>query len=387
MTGARPRLPRAVWALGLVSLFMDLSSEAVLALLPVYLVSVLGASTLAVGAIEGVAEATANITKVFSGALSDRIGERKRLAVLGYGLAALTKPIFPLAGSVGWVVAARFLDRIGKGIRAAPRDALLADVTPAEQRGAAFGLRQALDTVGAFLGPLMAMLLMAASGDDFRLVFWVAVVPAFASVALLVLLVREPARRTSERRAALHWADARRLPLRFWAAVGVASLLALGRFSDAFLILRAQQAGLGLALVPLVMVVMNAVYALGSYPAGALSDRLGRRRVLALGVVALVAADALLAWDGGVATVLLGVAVWGLHMALTQGVFASLVADTAPEDLRGSAFGVFNFAIGVAALVASVLAGWLWGAYGPAATFLVGGALAVAGWVALVARR
>jgi MFS family permease len=387
VTDRRSRLPRAVWALGLVSLFMDLSSEAVLALLPVYLVSVLGASTLAVGAIEGVAEATANITKVFSGALSDRIGERKRLAVLGYGLAALTKPVFPLAGSVGWIVAARFVDRVGKGIRGAPRDALLADVTPAEQRGAAFGLRQAMDTVGAFLGPLAAMLLMAASGDDFRLVFWSAVVPACVAVAMLVLLVREPEQRTAPRRTKLRRADARQLPWRFWGAVGVASLLALARFSEAFLILRAQHAGLAAALVPLVMVVMNGVYAAASYPAGALSDRFGRRRVLAFGVAALIVADVILAGNGGVAAVLVGVAMWGLHMALTQGVFASLVADTAPDDLRGTAFGVFNFAVGVSALLASVLAGWLWEAYGPAATFLAGATLAAAGWVALIARR
>jgi MFS family permease len=386
-SGPRASLPRGIWALGFVSMFMDISSEMIHALLPVYLVSVLGASTLMVGFIEGIAEATANITKIFSGALSDRLGKRKLLTVVGYGLAAFTKPIFPLAGTIGWVVAARFIDRIGKGIRGAPRDALVADLSPPDMRGASFGLRQSLDTVGAFVGPLAAIGLMMLSGDNFQLVFWIAVVPAFASVAVLALLVREPARHVAEDRPRLRFADAGRLPRHFWMVVGLATLLTLARFSEAFLILRARDAGLAVALIPAVLVVMNIVYALAAYPAGVLSDRLGRGGLLAFGITCLIVADLILAVDGSIALVLLGVVFWGLHMALTQGLFATLVADTAPEDLRGTAFGLFNFAGGIAMLFASVLAGELWDSFGPPATFLAGAALSAIALIGLVVAR
>lgn len=363
---------------------MDVSSEATLALLPVYLVNVLGATALQVGVIEGIAEATANIAKIFSGALSDRIGNRKLLTVLGYALAAVTKPVFPLAGSIGWVMAARFVDRIGKGVRDAPRDALVADLAPPDQRGAAYGLRQALDTAGALIGPLAAMLLMAWSGGRYRLVFWLAVLPAFAAVAIVALLVHEPAERNAAAKPKPRWADAKRLPPAFWRATAVAALLTLARCSEAFLILRAQSVGVPVALVPLVMVAMNAVYALGAYPAGRLSDRLGRHGMLAAGAACLIGADILLASGGGITTVMLGVALWGLHLALTQGLFASLVADTAPQDLRGTAFGVFNFASGIAMLAASVAAGGLWDRIGPSATFLADGALAALALAALL---
>ncbi|WP_035714029.1 MFS transporter [Azorhizobium doebereinerae] len=368
------RIPRGVWMLGFVSMFMDISSEMIHALLPVYLVAVLGTSTLTVGIIEGIAEATASITKVFSGALSDWLGRRKLLAAIGYGLAAVTKPVFPLAGTVGWLVAARFVDRVGKGIRGAPRDALVADLTPPEVRGASFGLRQSLDTIGAFVGPLAAIALMALSSDNFKLVFWIAVIPAFAAVALLVLGVEEPARHVAERKARLRFADAGRLPPAFWAVVAVSSVLTLARFSEAFLVLRAQNVGLSLALIPAIMVVMNVVYALAAYPAGVLSDKLGRGGVLAVGVAFLIVADLVLALGDTIPLALLGVAFWGLHMGFTQGLFASLVADTAPADLRGTAFGLFNLAGGVMMLAASVAAGGLWDAYGPQATFLAGAA-------------
>jgi outer membrane protein OmpA-like peptidoglycan-associated protein/sugar phosphate permease len=353
-------------------MFMDISSEMIHALLPVYLVTVLGTSTIAVGIIEGIAEATANITKIFSGALSDWLGKRKLLTTIGYGLAAFTKPIFPLATTVGVVVAARFIDRIGKGIRDAPRDALVADLAPADLRGASFGLRQSLDTVGAFVGPLAAIAFMALSSDNFRFVFWMAVMPAFISLAVMVFAVREPARHEAAAKSRLRLADTSRLSGRFWAVVGVATILTLARFSEAFLILRSQNVGLPLALVPMVMVVMNVVYALSAYPAGVLSDRLGRGGLLTVGIVCLIVADLILALGPTIALVMVGVVFWGLHMALTQGLFASLVADTAPADLRGTAFGVFNFAGGIAMLVASVLAGGLWDAYGPTATFLAG---------------
>jgi len=378
------QVPRGVWALGFVSMFMDLSSEMIHALLPVYLVTVLGASALTVGFIEGIAEATANITKIFSGALSDRLGKRKLLAAIGYGLAAFAKPVFPLASSVGWLVAARFIDRVGKGIRGAPRDALVADIAPAHLRGASFGLRQSLDTVGAFLGPLAAIALMALTADSFRLVFWAAVIPAFIAFALMVFGVEEPTQHEAAARPHLRLADATRLTGPFWAAVAVATMLTLARFSEAFLVLRAQNVGLSIALVPAVVAVMNVVYALAAYPAGVLSDRRGRGGVLAAGVGFLIGADLILALGPTIPLVMLGVVFWGLHMGFTQGLLATLVADTAPAELRGAAFGVFNLAGGIAMLAASMVAGALWDAYGPAATFLAGAALAAVALIGLL---
>jgi MFS family permease len=391
MAASRYRLrdiPAGVWALGFVSMLMDVSSEMIHALLPIYLVTVLGTSALTVGIIEGIAEATASIIKVFSGALSDWLGKRKLLAVLGYGLAAFTKPIFPLASTIGWLVAARFIDRVGKGIRGAPRDALVADIAPAHLRGASFGLRQSLDTIGAFIGPLIAIVLMWLTADDFTAVFWVAVIPAFVSLALIVFAVREPQRPPELRKvhAPLSKAELRRLGTAYWWVVIVATMFTLARFSEAFLILRAQSVGLPLALVPAVLVVMNIVYALAAYPAGVLSDRVDRVTVLTGGFLLLVAADVALAFASGVLGVMVGVALWGLHMGFTQGLLAALVADAAPPELRGTAFGMFNLLTGVALLAASVIAGALWDAIGPQGTFIAGAAftlLALAGLLAL----
>ncbi len=383
-------IPRAVWALGFVSLLMDTSSEIIHALLPVYLVSVLGASMVTVGFIEGVAEATASITKVFSGAISDWLGKRKLLAVIGYGLAAATKPIFPLAPSVGWLFAARFIDRIGKGIRGAPRDALIADIAPAKLRGASFGLRQSLDTAGAFIGPALAIALMWLTANNFRTVFWVAVIPALLCVALLVLAIDEPERPAGLRKvhSPLSGAELKRLGLAYWFVVGIAVVFSLARFSEAFLILRAQAVGLPVMLVPLVLVLMNLVYSLAAYPAGALSDRVNRITLLGIGFGFLVAADLALALTDGLAGVAAGVALWGLHMGLTQGLLATLVADTAPPELRGTAFGMFNLLSGLALLVASVLAGELWQRIGPQSTFLAGAVFTALAFVGLaVARR
>jgi MFS family permease len=344
--------------------------------LPVYLVAAFSASALTVGFIEGIAESTAQITKIFSGALSDWLGKRKVLAAIGYGLAAFTKPVFPLANSVGWLVAARFIDRVGKGIRGAPRDALVADLSPDRVRGASYGLRQSLDTVGAFVGPLMAVGLMMLTGDNFTLVFWIAVIPAFISFALILFAVEEPSRKTGESaKYKLRLSDAKRLSPAFWAVVAVATVLALARFSEAFLILKAHNVGLATALVPAVLVVMNIAYALSAYPAGVLSDRIGRGAVLSSGVALLIFADLILAFAGNVVWVGLGTIIWGLHMGLTQGLLATLVADTAPEDLRGTAFGIFNAASGVAMLLASVIAGALWDGYGPQMTFLASAGL------------
>lgn len=379
-------VPLSVWALGLVSMLMDLSSEMVHSLLPLFLVTGLGASVALVGLIEGVAEATASITKAFSGWLSDRLGNRKWLAVAGYGLAALTKPLFPLADSPLTVFGARFADRIGKGLRGAPRDALVADLVAPEIRGAAFGLRQSLDTIGAFAGPLVAVGLMVLLAGDIRGVFAWAIVPAMLAVALLIFGVREPPRGRPKGgvESPVKLSEIRALGPALWSVMALGGVFTLARFSEAFLVLRAADVGLAPMLVPLVMVVMNVVYALVAAPAGSLSDTFGRKGLLATGLAVLIAADLVLALVGSIWGVLAGVALWGLHMGLTQGLLAAMVADAAPARLRGTAFGLFHLTTGAALLIASVMAGWLWSTSGPMATFLTGGGFALAALVGFV---
>ncbi len=373
-TKAAPRLPAGIWMLGLVSLFMDVSSEMIHSLLPVFLVTVVGASAMTLGWIEGAAEAAASFLKLISGAWSDRMKRRKPLALAGYALAALSKPLFPLAGSALTVFAARLLDRIGKGIRGAPRDALVADLTPPAQRGAAYGLRQSLDTVGALSGPLLAIVLMGVFANEMRAVFAVAVIPALISVAILLFAVREPQRHTPAQGAAprLERAALNKFPRAFWLLMAALVPFSLARFSEAFLILRAQDAGLALALIPLVLAAMNLSYVFSAYPAGALSDRVPRARLLILGCFVLVAADLCLAFGGSLAWVFAGTLLWGLHMGLTEGLIAALVADYAPAALLGSAFGVMHCLRGIVLLAASVVAGALWSIEGAAATFTAG---------------
>lgn len=366
-------IPTAVWMLGFVSLFMDISSEMIHSLLPLFMVTTLGTSTTAVGIVEGLAESLALVTKVFSGTLSDYLGKRKALAVFGYSLGAMTKPLFAIATSLGMVLTARLLDRIGKGIRGAPRDALVADIAPPHLRGAAFGLRQSLDTIGAFLGPLLAAGLMWLWADDFRSVFWVAVIPGVLSVALLLFGVKEP--ETQQNRGTVNpirWENLARLRPAYWWVVGIGAVFTLARFSEAFLVLRAQQRGMPLALIPLIMVAMNLVYAGSAYPFGRLSDRMSHTKLLILGLIVLVMADLVLALDAHWNVVLLGVCLWGLHMGMTQGLLTAMVANTAPADLRGTAFGLFNLASGIAVLIASVLAGLLWDHLGAPVTFYAG---------------
>jgi len=383
------QIPGGVWALGFVSLLMDVSSEMIHALLPVYLVAVLGTSALMVGIIEGIAEATASIIKVFSGALSDWLGKRKLLAALGYGLAAFTKPIFPLAPSVGWLIAARFIDRVGKGIRGAPRDALIADISPNHLRGASFGLRQSLDTVGAFVGPLLAICLMWLTADHFVSVFWIAVIPGFLAFALILVAVREPERPAGLRqvRMPLSRSELGRLGAAYWWVVTVATVFTLARFSEAFLVLRAQSVGLPLMLVPVVLVIMNVAYALSAFPIGVLSDRMSRVTILIIGLFVLLASDLVLAFATGMIAVAVGAALWGLHMGFTQGLLAALVADTAPPELRGTAYGVFNLITGSALLLASIIAGALWDVVGPQGTFLAGAAFSILTLIGLVPVR
>ena len=384
-TPAPARLPRGVWVLGGVSLLMDISSEMIHALLPLFMAGPLGLSLLAIGLIEGIAEATALVTKVFSGALSDYWGRRKGLAVLGYGMGALTKPLFAIAGGAGLIVTARFIDRVGKGIRGAPRDALLADITPPGQRGAAFGLRQSLDTVGGFAGPLLAAGLMWVWANDFRTVFWVAVIPGLMAVALLAWGLEEPPRPADHRAVNPIRREAlARLGSAYWGVVALGAVFTLARFSEAFLVLRASDLGVPAAAVPLVMVAMSGVYALTAYPFGKLSDTVSHRALLALGLGVLVVADLVLARAQGWWGLGAGVLLWGVHMGITQGLLAAMVADTAPGDLRGTAFGLFNLVSGVAMLLASAIAGALWHWVGPAATFSAGAGFAGLALVALL---
>ncbi|MFC3109181.1 MFS transporter [Undibacterium arcticum] len=381
------QIPGSVWALGFVSLLMDVSSELIHSLLPLFLVGSLGASVFVVGIIEGAAEATALIVKIFSGALSDYLGKRKILAVIGYSLGAVSKPLFAMASGTGLILGARLLDRVGKGIRGAPRDALVADLSPPHLLGAAFGLRQSLDTVGAFLGPLLAVVLMFLWADNFRAIFWVAVIPGVMAVVVLLLGVHEPEMHRGARRGnPIQWANLKRMGHSYWWVVAVGAIFTLARFSEAFLLLRAQQGGLSLALIPLVLVAMNLVYSMSAYPFGKLADRVSHTALLAIGLLVLIAADLVLASSNAWPVVIAGVALWGLHMGLTQGLLAAMVADTAPNDLRGTAYGFFNLASGLAMLVASPLAGLLWDRFGAAVTFLAGGAFCSLALLALCFR-
>ena len=387
-TSIPPRLPSGIWVLGFVSLLMDISSEMIHSLLPLFMVTMLGTSVLAVGLIEGIAEATAQIVKVFSGVFSDYLGRRKSLAIFGYTLGALSKPLFALASSSGLIFAARVIDRIGKGVRGAPRDALVADLTAPGQRGAAFGLRQSLDTVGAFLGPLIGMGLMLLWANDFRAVFWVALIPGVLAVGLLVFGVQEPvAERSAQRQNPVSRVALKRLSLTYWWVVAIGALFTLARFSEAFLVLRAHQSGIPIALVPLMMVLMNLLYAATAYPFGKLSDRVSQTALLVLGLGVLIVADLVLAIGDNWTMVLVGVGLWGVHMGMTQGLLATLVAGTAPADLRGTAFGFFNLVSGIAMLVASVLAGFVWDRLGAEFTFYFGAAFGVLALLALFIRQ
>ena len=367
------QIPKSIWVLGFVSLLMDVSSEMIHSLLPLFMVTTLGTSVLAVGLIEGVAEATALIVKIFSGVLSDYLGQRKKLALLGYALGAFTKPLFAIATSSGLILSARIIDRVGKGIRGAPRDALVAEIAPAHLRGAAFGLRQSLDTVGAFLGPLLAVGLMILWANDFRAVFWVAVIPGLLAVLLLFLGVTEPKQNhTNHRINPISKANLKRLNAAYWWVVIIGALFMLARFSEAFLVLKGQQSGIPIAYTPLIMVAMNIIYAATAYPFGKLSDRLSHTRLLAFGLIVLIAADLVIANSHHWSTLLFGLTLWGIHMGITQGLLAALVAATSPKDLLGTAYGFFNLMSGIALLVASALAGLVWDLYGSSATFYAG---------------
>jgi MFS family permease len=375
----------AIWALGAGSLLMDTSSELIHSLSPVLLVSTLGASVVTVGLIEGVAEGTAAVTKVFAGALSDYFQRRKRLILFGYSLGALTKPLFPLAQSAHWIFAARFIDRMSKGIRDAPRDALVADITAQTQRGAAYGLRQALDSTGSVLGPILAVLLMLFFSGGIRAAMWVAVIPAVLSVVVLALLIREPEQKRTTKREPLDWSKAKQLPARYWLIVAIGAIFTAARFSDSFLVLRARDIGLSASYAPAIIIILSCVCAAGSYPAGAASDRMGPRALLLTGLCFLVGADLVMGLGHSMPLIFAGGALWGFHLALTQGVFAKIVADNVPRDLRGTGFGIFDLARGVGFVIANVVAGWWWKTSGPPATFFSAAAFATVAGIGLSA--
>lgn len=379
MEATDKKMPKTIWALGFVSLLMDTSSEIVHGLLPVFLISVLGASYSMVGLIEGVGEASALILKVFSGPLSDWWGKRKPLVILGYAMGAVSKPLFAIAPTPLLILGARLFDRTGKGIRGAPRDALVADTAPPELRGEAFGLRQSLDTIGAFLGPLLAILLMSLTSANYRLIFWLAVIPGVLSVLVLIFGVKEPEPKQTSNQKRLSWKAIREFKSSFWMVILAGAVFQLARFSEAFLILRAENLGLALALAPAVLVAMNVVYALSAYPIGWLSDRIRREWLLAAGLLMLILSDLFLGLGTGLIHIFAGIILWGLHMGLTQGILAALVADTSPQELRGTAYGLFNLFSAVALLLASGIAGILWDKFGPTTTFFVSGALAAVG--------
>jgi MFS family permease len=379
------QIPKGIWVLGFVSMLMDISSEMIHSLLPLFLVTTLGASVFSVGVIEGLAESTALIVKVFSGVWSDYIGKRKGIAVFGYALGAFSKPLFAIAPSIGIVLTARLIDRVGKGIRGTPRDALVADITPPHLRGAAYGLRQALDTLGALLGPLLAVGLMLLWVNDFRAVFWVAVIPGILAVALLFFGIKEPERIHDHIKTnPIRRANLQRLSASYWRVVVVGAIFMLARFSDAFLVLRGQQTGIPIALTPLIMVMMNLTYTLTAYPFGKLADRVNHITLLSIGLIVLIAADLVLAYNSHWSVVLAGVALWGVHMGMTQGLLSAMVADTAPADLRGTAFGIFNLVSGLAMLIASGLAGYIWDKFGAAVTFYTGGGFCLLALIGLV---
>jgi len=385
---AQPRLSPNVALLGCVSMLTAMSTAMIQGLLPVFLVRVLGASMASVGLIEGLAEAANSFIKIFSGATSDWIGRRKPLVVFGYALSATVKTLFPIAETVPTVLAARVIDRLGKGIRDAPRDAFLADITVPEIRGSGFGLRLALAIAGFVFGPLIAVALMRLSGNDFRLVFWIALAPAYLSIVVLLLAVKELpfAVDAGERRFSIQGKDLAALPARFWWVIAIAGLLALARFSQAFIVLKADDVGLEAAFLPIMLAVMYLVYSMTAYPFGVLADYVDRRLQLGIGAVVLIGADVILATAGDIWWTVLGAALWGLQMGVTQGLLGATVADAAPDHLRGVAFGFYDVANGVAALGASAGAGMLWTVAGPAAAFGTGAFIAAAATLMLMLR-
>jgi MFS family permease len=367
-------LSRNVWVAGWVSFFMDVSSEMVYPLVPLFLSSTLGVSKSVVGLIEGIAEATASLLKLFSGVIADRFGKNKLLMGFGYGISTASRPILALASGWGMVFLARFTDRAGKGIRTAPRDAIIAASTPPGQLGLAFGFHRALDTAGAVVGPAVALAILAVWAADFRLVFWLSVVPGVLAVALIVWFI-EADGRVRPAQAALAW-SLRGFDDRFWEFLLVIGLFSLGNSSNAFLILKAEQVGTSPAWISGIYVGYNALYALMSVPGGLLADRVGMRRMIIVGLglfAAVYAGIALASTPQQIAALFL---CYGIYMGLTEGVQRAYLATLAPKERTATAFGLYHMVVGIAILPASLFAGVLWDTVGPAAPFLFGAGMA-----------
>ncbi len=364
MSSDRPaikiRIPRTVWVLGFVSLLMDISSEMIHALLPLFMAGTLGASAIWIGLVEGIGEGTALIAKVFSGVVADRFGHKKRLVFAGYFLGVISKPVFALAGSMPVVLAARFFDRIGKGLRGAPRDAIVADVTDESIRGAAYGLRQSLDAAGAFVGPLLATLLLLLWTEDLRSIFWIALIPGAACLALILFGVEDNVTPTVNTKR-IAWKDLKSVMTpAFVQLVILGTLFSLARFSNAFIVLRAAAIGIEHAWIPMAVVLMNITFSLSSYPFGKLADKLNPMKLLALGMVLLALANLLFAYAENYRILAAGIVLFGMHLGATQGIFSTIISEIAPSEVRATAFGIFNFFSGLALLASGLVAGSLW---------------------------
>ena len=362
---------RNVFIAGLVSFFMDVSSEMIYPLVPLFLSNVLGVNKSIIGLIEGIAESTASLLKVFSGWFSDRIGNRKWLMAAGYSISTLSRPIVSLA--TGWqhILGSRFMDRFGKGIRTAPRDAIIAESSEKTHLGRAFGLHRSMDTMGAVVGPALAFLLLGLFSNNYRMVFWLSIIPGTIAVLLIIFFI------TEKKKVSLPHSDRPKLTLkhfdwRFKFFVVIAAVFAIGNSSDVFLILRAQQVGVPIVMIPVVYLLFNLVYSLSSIPAGIAADRFGKKRVILLGFIlfAILYYGFAIAKDTTAIWVLFGF--YGLFMGLTEGIQKAFLATIIPPDFKATAFGVYNSAVGIAMFPASLIGGWLWDHVSPSATFYFG---------------
>jgi MFS family permease len=360
---------------------MDLSSEMILSILPIFLVTGLGVSVLTLGLIEGLAEGVASVIKAFSGALSDYLKKRKILVVIGYGLSTLTKPFFALASTATWIFVARFVDRLGKGIRGAPRDSLIADSTSTKIRGTAYSLRQTLDTLGAVLGPIFAIIILYLTTNNFRLVLWFAVIPAVLCIVVLIFGVKESTlkKNISRKKSYFLFENFLKITPVIWLFFLTVFILNLGHFSEAFLLLRSQEIGLKVSFIPVVFVVMNVAYAIVAVPFGHLADRGGFFILIVCGFLILVLADIILALTNSVGWMFVGIIFWGIHLGMTQGLLLAMISKLSPLELRGTSFGLFHAISGVALLTASLIAGYLWQYYYSGLIFFVSAIITLVG--------
>lgn len=358
---------------------MKISSVIVFTLSPLFMTQVLGASIFAVGILEGILEVITLLARIFSGIISDYIHKRKSIIVVGYIFALISRPFLALATRMEDVFLGRAFDRIGNGLDATPRDALVGDLAPPQIKGACYGLRESLSRAGSFAGALLVMALLWLTEGNFSLVFWIGSIPTVLALMVLVIFVKDSPNQQAQHKKPTHkfkLKDLKKLPLPFWLILLLSGLFMLSNFSGAFLILRAEQTGLDLHLTSLVMIIQNLATAGTAYPVGYLSDKMGRRSMMGVGIVLIVCSDLLLAWGGSLYTILGGVLLWGAEIGITQSILAVFLADTCPQDLRGTGFGLFHFINGCCLLLANVFAGWIWHDVNPSAMFLASAVMA-----------